>query len=268
MEGMRSAPGPVSRVIVLGYAVIAYAAFVASASWAVGFLACRGAPTCVDAPVTRSAWTALGVDAALLLAFALQHTVMARTGFKRRVTRLIPPAAERSTFVLVTSLLLLALFGWWQPVGGTLWHVDEPWSAAIWAVYGAGWVLVVWSTFAVDHADFLGVKQAYRSLRRRDYRPPEFTQGGLYAWCRHPMMLGLLIAFWATPRMTAGHLAFAVATTGYIAVGIRFEERALVAQLGPAYEDYARRVPALVPALVRAPGRGLGRTDREPTSAG
>jgi protein-S-isoprenylcysteine O-methyltransferase Ste14 len=237
-----------SRPALLGYAVLAYASFLLSAAWGVGFLAGRGAPTAVDGPAGRPAVAALAIDAALLLAFAVQHTVMARAGFKR----LLPAAAERSTFVLASGLLLGAVFGWWQPVPAVLWQVGPPWSAVLWSVYAAGWVIVVWSTFMVDHADFLGLKQAYRHLRRRGYREPAFRARWLYAWCRHPMMLGLVVAFWATPRMTAGHLFFAVAATAYIAVGIRFEERDLRARFGAEYQDYARRVPALVPVPGRA----------------
>jgi methanethiol S-methyltransferase len=236
-----------SRLPVLGYALLAYGAFLLSSGWSIGFLAGWGAPTSVDGPATRPVGAALAIDAALLLLFAVQHSVMARAGFKRRLVRLIPAPLERSTYVLVASLLLLALVGWWQPVPAVIWHVGRPWSVAVWALYAAGWIIVVWSTFVVDHADFLGLKQAYRHLRRVGYRPPGFMERSLYAWCRHPMMLGLVIAFWATPRMTAGHLFFAGASTAYIAVGIRFEERALRADLGAEYREYADRVPALVP---------------------
>lgn len=227
----------------LGYAVIAYAVFLFSSAWAVLFLAGG-----VDGAATSPPGQALAIDGALLLLFAVQHSVMARAGFKRRLSRLIPPAAERSTYVLVAGLLLVALFGWWQPVPTVLWEVGAPWSVAIRVGYAAGWLLVVWSTFMVDHADFLGLKQAYVHLRRLPYDAPAFTQRWLYAWCRHPMMLGLVVTFWATPHMSAGHLFFAVASTGYIAVGIRFEERDLRTRLGAPYAEYASRVPALVPA--------------------
>ena len=260
---MSSAPSTISRLAVLGYAAIAYGAFLLSSGWAIGFLAGRGAPTSVDGPATRPAWAALAIDAALLLTFAVQHSVMARDGFKRRLVRLIPAAAERSTFVLAASLLLFALLGWWQPVPAVIWQVGPPWSVAIWVGYAVGWVIVVWSTFMVDHADFLGLKQAYRHLRRLGYRSPAFTQRWLYAWCRHPMMLGLVITFWVTPRMTAGHLFFAVAATAYIAVGIRFEERDLRTQLGAEYQEYVSRVPALVPAP-----RSPRTPDRRPSPAG
>ncbi|MFD0525959.1 hypothetical protein [Paractinoplanes durhamensis] len=148
-------------MLILGYAVIAYTVFLLSSAWAVYFLAGG-----IDGPAVSSPWVALAVDGALLLAFAVQHSVMARAGVKQRLTRLIPAAAERSTYVLVAGLLLLAQFVFWQPVPAALWHVGAPWSVAIWVVYAAGWVLVVVSTYAVDHADFLGLKQAYTYLRR------------------------------------------------------------------------------------------------------
>ncbi|WP_433303361.1 methyltransferase family protein [Actinoplanes sp. CA-030573] len=230
-------------MLIFGYALVAYASFLVSVGWAVLFLAGG-----MDGPATTSASTALAIDGALLLAFAVQHSVMARVGFKRRVARLIPPAAERSTYVLSAALLMIAIFGGWQPVPATVWHVSLPWSAPIWLLYAAGWVLVVWSTFAVDHADFLGLRQAYAHLRHRAHHEPAFTDRRLYGWCRHPMMLGLLVTFWATPHLTAGHLFFAVASSAYIGLGIRFEERDLRARLGAGYADYARRVPMLVPA--------------------
>jgi protein-S-isoprenylcysteine O-methyltransferase Ste14 len=230
-------------MLILGYAVVAYASFLASAVWAMIFLAGG-----MDGPATRPASTALAIDGVLLLAFAIQHSVMARAGFKRRLTRLVPPAAERSTYVLATGLLMFAIFGFWQPVPATLWHVGLPWSAPIWVLYAAGWALVAWSTFAVDHGDFLGLKQAYAHLRHRAHQEPAFTERRLYSWCRHPMMLGLLVTFWATPHLTAGHLFFAVSSSAYIGLGIRFEERDLRARLGAGYEEYARRVPMLLPA--------------------
>ena len=229
-------------MVILGYAVVAYAAFLLSAAWAALFLV-RG----VDAPATTSPAAALAIDGALLFLFAAQHSVMARAGFKRRLTRLIPVAAERSTYVLVASLLLVAIFGFWQSVPATIWHVGMPWAAPIWVVYAAGWVLAVWSTFAVDHADFLGLKQAYVHLRKGQHRAPGFTRSRLYAWCRHPMMLGLLVTFWATPHMSVGHLFFAAASSAYIGVGIHYEERDLRAHIGADYTEYANRVPALFP---------------------
>lgn len=211
------------------YAAVAYAAFVASSVWAVRFLLAG-----VDGPARHSAPVALGIDATLLLVFAAHHTIAARDRFKRH----IPTAIERSTYVLVASLLLFAVFGWWQPVPATVWRVGAPWSAVLLIVYAAGWLIVVASTFMVDHAEFFGLTGA------KDHG---ISRRWMYAWCRHPMMLGLLVTFWATPHLTVGHLFFAGASSAYVAVGIRFEERALRSRFGTAYDDYARAVPALVP---------------------
>lgn len=234
------------RLLLLGYSALAYIAFLLSSVWAFLFLAGHGTfLTGIDDPATHSAGVSLPIDGALLLVFAAHHSVMARAGLKR----FLPRAAERSTFVLVASLLLMAIFAWWQPVPTSVWHAGRPWSMPIWALYGLGWIIVAGSTYMIDHADFLGLKQAWRHSRREAYSPPAFRERFLYAWLRHPMMLGLIIAFWATPRMSVGHLFFAVSSTAYIAVGIRFEERDLRADLGPAYDDYAARVPAMVPAV-------------------
>jgi protein-S-isoprenylcysteine O-methyltransferase Ste14 len=211
------------------YAVVAYAAFVLSSAWSAVFLAGT-----MDRPARHGAAAALAIDGALLLAFAAHHTVAARDWFKR----LLPPAVERSTYVLVASLLLFAVLGFWQPVPATIWRVPAPWSAAIWVVYAGGWALALGSTFVVGHAEFFG-------LTRADDGP--IARRGLYAWSRHPMMLGLLVAFWATPHLSAGHLFFAACSSAYIAVGIRFEERGLRARFGTEYEQYARHVPALFP---------------------
>lgn len=229
-------------MIVLGYAVIAYAAFLLSMGWAIIFLT---GP--IDAPATQPVWAALSIDAALLLIFAVQHTVMARAGFKKILTRLIPRAAERSTYVLAASLSLLALLFWWQPAPQVIWQV----SGLVWILYAAGWALAVWSTYMVDHWDLFGLKQGWAHLRGREYREPEFQEPWLYRWCRHPMMLGMMIAFWATPRMSLGHLFFAISGTAYILVGIRFEERDLRSRYGDDYQRYAKRVPSIVPGAIR-----------------
>lgn len=228
------------KVLLLAYSAVAYLAFLASATWAFLFQAGHG----IDGPATHGTWLSLAIDGGLLLVFALHHSVMARAALKR----FLPKAAERSTFVLVASLLLMATFEWWQPVPASIWHIGRPWSLLILAIYGLGWLIVVGATYMIDHADFVGLKQAWRPAA---YSPPPFRERFLYAWLRHPMMLGLIITFWATPKMTAGHLFFALSASGYIAVGIRFEERDLRANLGPAYADYAQRVPAIVPALRR-----------------
>jgi len=161
----------------------------------------------------------------------------------------VPGPAERATFVLCASLLLALLFWQWRPVGGTVWHLSGPAAGVLLGVYAAGWVLAVGSTFIIDHFDLFGVRQAYLHARGATYRPPPFTQRGLYRHIRHPLMAGFVIIFWAAPAMTLGHLLFAAAATGYIGVGITFEERDLRRDLGEPYRAYRRRVPALIPAL-------------------
>jgi protein-S-isoprenylcysteine O-methyltransferase Ste14 len=220
------------------YALIAYAAFTLSSAWAAWFLA-----DTVDGPARHTAPVALAIDGALLLAFAAHHTIAARDRFKR----LIPAAIERSTYVLVASLLLFVVFGWWQPVPTTVWRVGAPFSVVFWVVYAMGWLVVAASTFMVDHAEFFGLTRA---------KEHGISRRWMYAWCRHPMMLGLLVTFWVTPHMSVGHLFFAVSSSAYIALGIRFEERALRARFGTAYEQYAREVPALIP-WPRRPDRSL-----------
>ena len=244
------------RLALITYAALAYLAFVASALWAIGFLAGLGVPDTVDGPAPRPAWAALLADAGLLLIFAVQHSVMARAGFKRRLAKLLPGGAERSTYVLAASLALLLLFWQWQPLPGSVWRVGAaPWAQLLWALYAAGWLTAVAATFMIDHLDFLGLRQARGSTRHGPYQPPSFSERWLYAWVRHPMMLGLLIAFWATPALTVSHLLFALAGTGYIAVGLRFEERDTSRQLGEVYQDYTQRVPALVPGTRTRPAR-------------
>src|SRR3954447_13562624 len=242
-----------SRPVLQAYAVLAYAVFLLVSAWAVGFLAdLSWAPTTVDGPVRGSRWPSLVIDAALLLAFAVQHSVMARAGVKRRLARAVPAAAERSTFVLASGLFLGLLFWQWHPLRGEVWTVSgQPWVALLWALYALGWIITIAVTFMVDHWDFTGLRQVRWDPRRGPYADPAFSERWLYAWVRHPMMLGLLIAFWATPRMTVGHLVFSVAATGYIAVGLRFEERDLYRKLGAVYADYAQRVPAVLPAAGR-----------------
>jgi methanethiol S-methyltransferase len=244
--------GPASRgvpaLLILGYAAAVYLLFLAVLGYAIGFFAGAGVPKSIDQG-PRSPWPlAVAADLLLLLLFAVQHTVMARPWFKRRWTRLVPVPAERATFVLCANLLLALLFWQWRPFGGTVWHLSGPAAGVLLGVYAAGWVLAVGSTFIIDHFDLFGVRQAYLHARGATYRPPPFTQRGLYRYIRHPLMAGFVIIFWAAPTMTAGHLLFAAAATGYIGAGITFEERDLRRDLGEPYRAYLRRVPALMPA--------------------
>ena len=231
------------RVAIAAYAVVAYSTFLASAGWAIAFLGGVGPLKTVDAGVPGSPPVAIAVDLALLLLFAAQHSVMARSGFKARLAGVLPPVAERSTYVLLASGLLILLFWQWRPLPVTVWNADwQPAAALIAAVYISGWLIVVGSTFMIDHLTFFGLRHVESA----------FKESWLYAWVRHPMMLGLLITFWASPRMSVGHLLFAAASTGYIIVGTRLEERDLRRALGELYLDYAERVPAFVPLPRRA----------------
>jgi protein-S-isoprenylcysteine O-methyltransferase Ste14 len=252
----RPPAGGAFTLLILGYAAAGYAAFLAVLGYAIGFFAGVVVPKGIDQG-PRSPWPlAVAIDLLLLLLFAAQHTVMARPWFKRRWTRLVPVPAERATYVLFASLLLALLFWQWRPVGGTVWHLSGPAAGVLLAVYAAGWAVAVGSTFIIDHFDLFGLRQAYLHARGAAYRPPPFTERGLYRWVRHPLMTGFLIIFWAAPVMTAGHLLFAAAATGYILLGITFEERDLRRNLGEAYRAYHDRVPALAPALRPRSQRG------------
>jgi methanethiol S-methyltransferase len=254
-----------SALVILGYAALVYAAFLAVLGYSIGFFADAGVPKGIDAG-PRSPWPlAVAIDLLLLSLFAVQHTVMARPWFKRRWTRLVPAPAERATFVLCASLLLALLFWLWRPVRGTVWHLRGPAAGALIGLYAIGWVVAVGSTFMINHFDLFGLRQAYLHARGAAYRPPPFTERALYRWVRHPLMTGFVILFWAAPAMTAGHLLFAATATGYILLGIRFEERDLGRDLGQPYRAYQRRVPALIPALWPRPRRNTP-SQREDTA--
>ena len=200
---------------------------------------------------TASLGTALLVNTLLLVVFAVQHSVMARPWFKRAWTRIVPVAAERSTYVLFSSLALILLFALWQPMGGVVWAVqNEAASLALYAAYGFGWLLVLASTFAIDHFDLFGLRQTWRYARGVAYEPPAFKQPILYRIVRHPLYVGWLFVMWATPTMTSAHLFFAVVASLYILVAIQFEENDLE-KAHPEYESYKQRVPMLVPAIGR-----------------
>lgn len=221
--------------------------FVAVMVWTMAFLAGVVVPRTVDGPARTHAAAAIVTDVALLLVFAAQHSVMARRQVKSWLLRRIPAALERTSFVLATDACLVLLLVLWQPWGRQIWHVGGAAAAVLWSLCAAGWVLAIAATFAVDHLELLGLRQTGWAAPRDVGSTSGLRVGGLHAVVRHPLMTGLLLAFWATPRMGAAHLLFAVAATGYIAVGTAFEERDLRRTFGASYDDYAARVPALVP---------------------
>lgn len=240
-----------SRLLVLLYGVLSYALFFATFCYAFGFVGNLFVPRSMDSAALVPLGQALLVNLGLLGLFAVQHSVMARPAFKRWWTRFVPGPAERSTYVLFSSLALIALFWLWQPMGGVVWSVADPVGRAVLlGLCVAGWLLVLVSTFLLNHFDLFGLRQVWLHFRGRPYTPIPFRTPAFYRVVRHPLYLGWLFAFWATPTMTVAHLVFAVMTTAYILVAIRFEERDLVEAL-PEYAEYRRRVPMILPRLFR-----------------
>ena len=241
-----------NRILTISYGAASYLVFLAAFLYAIGFVGNLVVPRSIDNAVTASIGEAVVVNVLLLGAFAVQHSVMARPAFKRQWTRLVPKTIERSTYVLISSLLLFLLYWQWRTMPAVAWDVTwPPGQIILWVLFGLGWTTVLLSTFMINHFDLFGLRQVYRAWRGRPYTELAFRTSLLYRVVRHPIMLGFLIAFWATPTMTAGHLLFAGATTGYILIALQLEEHDLTAALGDEYRDYRRRVPMLVPGLRR-----------------
>lgn len=253
--------GLVQRLLVLTYGVVSYAIFFATFCYALGWIGNLWVPKSMDSVPVGSVWQALLVNTLLLAVFAVQHSVMARPAFKRWWTRFIPESAERSTYVLLSSLALLFMFWQWQPMGGVIWNVENATGRILLhAMYGFGWLLVLATTFLINHFDLFGLRQVWLFARGKEYRPLGFVTPGPYRWVRHPLYVGWLCAFWFTPTMTAAHLLFAVATTAYILVAIQFEERDLVDVHGRSYVEYRRKVPMLIPRAPASLGNSATRT--------
>ena len=241
------------RISIFLYGVVSYAVFFATFLYAIGFIGNFAVPTSLDGEPSRGFGASLAIDLGLLGLFAIQHSVMARPVFKRWFTRVVPESAERSTYVLASSLALIAMFAFWQPLGGEVWTVtDATARGAIWGAFAFGWLLVLVSTFLINHFDLFGLRQVWLQLIGRRYTQLPFGTPMFYRYVRHPLYVGWFFAFWATPNMTLSHLVFAIMTTAYILVAIQLEERDLIVHFGETYRDYKSRVPMLVPGFRRS----------------
>jgi protein-S-isoprenylcysteine O-methyltransferase Ste14 len=250
------------RIFVFLYSLVCYAAGFAALVYAIGFVGNYVVPKTIDSGATGDLQTALIVNLVLLGLFAVQHSGMARRGFKSVWTRIVSPPAERATYVLFTAALLALIYWQWRPLPAEVWHVGDANAATLLTViYFAGWAMVLISSFLINHFELFGLQQAFAHLRGRQVEPPQFRTPFFYRFVRHPIYTGLLMAFWATPVMSQGHLLFAVATTGYIFIGLALEERDLVHYFGAAYRDYRRRVPAVIPLT-----KFSGRREKSPAS--
>lgn len=240
------------RHFALLYGAVCYTIFLGTFVYAIGFVADLAVPRGIDG-APRGDWlTSLAIDAGLLALFALQHSIMARPAFKRAWTRIVPPVLERSTFVLAASLALALMFWQWRPLGGSVWEVTAPGlRTALYVASAAGWTIVLVATFLIDHFALFGLRQVWEAWRGVPPTTSRFATPGFYRVVRHPIYLGFLLAFWATPTMTVTHLVFALATTAYILVAIRLEERDLV-EMHPEYVGYRRRVGMLLPRFGRS----------------
>ena len=247
------------RPLAFAYGILAYALFLVTFLWAIGFVGNIVVPNAIDSQPTAPLLSSLLVNLALLALFAVQHSVMARIPFKKAWTRVIPHYVERSTFVLLTCLVLGLLFWQWRPMGGVVWEVEAAIGIlALQALFWLGWAVVLLSSFLIDHFDLFGVRQVYLHAQGQAYSQREFKLSSLYKYVRHPLLMGFLISFWAAPRMTVGHFLFASVTTAYVLIAIQLEEKDLIQLHGESYREYRRRVPMLIPSIKPLPTSAEG----------
>jgi methanethiol S-methyltransferase len=251
--GQESRRWPVSsagRVVLGGYSAVGYLLSLISVAYLSGFLVDVGVPKGIDSGSRGSTGSALAVDGALILIFALQHSVMARPWFKESSSRLVRGPAQRSTYVLATSAALLIMFWLWRPIRATVWEIPGWPGEGLLVVYAAAVVFTIAATFQISHTDLFGLRQAYHAITRRPYAVPHFTRRGLHARIRHPLTTGLLLVVWVTPHLSVGHLLLASGLTAYIVIGTRWEERDLLTIIGRPYAEYRKQVPAFFPRLM------------------
>jgi protein-S-isoprenylcysteine O-methyltransferase Ste14 len=250
VQSIRQEPSAtrISKIIAFLYGIVAYAAFFVTILYAIGFIMGVGVPKDINTGTVTSTAKALVVNLILMSVFAIQHSVMARKSFKQWWTQYVPKPVERSTYVLLSSLTLMLLFWQWRPMPAIVWRIEDPDTAVtIVTISFVGWVVVFTSTFLINHFELFGLHQVTANLAGREIPPPRFRTPLFYNFVRHPLYLGFIIAFWATPEMTVGHLLFAIVTTGYIFVGIFLEERDLTELFGENYRQYKRKVSMLIP---------------------
>jgi protein-S-isoprenylcysteine O-methyltransferase Ste14 len=237
-----------SKFAVLMFGVVSYFVFFATFLYAIGFVGNVFVPKSIDSGTDTNIASALLVNVILLTIFALQHSVMARPEFKRHWTKIVPQPVERSVFVLFASLALILVFWQWRSMTGVIWSVENSFGRIVlWLIFAIGWLTVLLSTFMINHFELFGLRQVYRNSRGMDDSEMSFQTRAFYRFVRHPIMLGFIIAFWATPDMTTGHLLFAAVTTVYILVALQLEERDLIDHHGETYRDYQRKVSMLLP---------------------
>lgn len=248
------------RIVFFVYGLLCYLVFFGTFLYAIGFVGSFAVPKGIDDGAVGPVPQALLINVLLLSIFAIQHSVMARLSFKEKWTKIIPAPIERSTFVLLASLALILVYRFWQPMTGVVWAAETPIARSLlWGLFALGWLLVLLTTYMIDHFDLFGLRQVYLHLRGREYEQPPFQTSGLYNYLRHPLLLGFMIAFWSTPMMTTGHLLFALVTTAYMLVAIQLEERDLGKIHGDVYQTYRQQVHMFLP-LSKA-DKSLGRME-------